>query len=115
MVLRPACIRRYGRGVDYRIDIAEASPQDADDMAEIHLSARREAMPYLHLAHTEQQTRAWFARLVGDRPSGWWVARCEGRIVGYMLIVGQDLDHLYVRPGWQRRGIGGRYSGRRWC
>jgi GNAT superfamily N-acetyltransferase len=23
-----------------------------------------------------------------------------------MLIDGEDLDHLYVRPGWQRRGGG---------
>jgi GNAT superfamily N-acetyltransferase len=23
-----------------------------------------------------------------------------------MLIDGEDLDHLYVRPGWQRRGVG---------
>jgi ribosomal protein S18 acetylase RimI-like enzyme len=43
---------------------------------------------------------------VGDRPAAWWVARWEGQIVGYMLVHGEDLDHLYVRPGWQRRGIG---------
>jgi ribosomal protein S18 acetylase RimI-like enzyme len=89
-----------------RIDIAEAASPDAADVAEIHLSARREAMPYLRLAHTQEETRAWFARDAGDRPAAWWVARWEGRIVGYMLVHGEDLDHLYVRPGWQRRGIG---------
>jgi hypothetical protein len=48
-----------------RIDIAEAASPDAADVAEIHLSARREAMPYLRLAHTQEETRAWFARCCG--------------------------------------------------
>lgn len=75
-------------------------------MADLHLAARSEAMPYLHQAHSDDETRRWFAGAVCDRPARWWVARCGGRVVGYMLIDGKDLDHLYVRPGWQRRGIG---------
>jgi GNAT superfamily N-acetyltransferase len=89
------------------IEIREAErPGDALDIAEIHLAARREAMPYLHLAHTDDETRDWFARMVGGRSAAWWVARVENQIVGYMLIDGKNLDHLYVRPGWQRRGVG---------
>jgi GNAT superfamily N-acetyltransferase len=88
------------------LEFREAEPGDATDIAEIHLAARREAMPYLHRPHTDDQTRDYFGRVVGDRPSAWWVARVEDEIVGYMLIDGEDLDHLYVRPGWQRRGIG---------
>ena len=88
------------------IEIREAEPGDAPEIAEIHLAARREAMPYLRRAHTDGETRDYFARVVGDRPSAWWVARIGHEIVGYMLIDGADLDHLYVRPGWQRRGIG---------
>jgi len=55
---------------------------------------------------TDDETRDYFGRVVGDRLSAWWVARAEDEIVGYMLIHGEDLDHLYVRPCWQRRGIG---------
>ena len=47
---------------------------DAPAIAEIHLTARREAMPYLHRPHTDDDERAYFARVVGDRPSAWWVA-----------------------------------------
>lgn len=55
---------------------------------------------------TDDETRAYFGRVVGDREAAWWVAQIGGEIVGYMLIDGADLDHLYVRPSWQRRGIG---------
>jgi GNAT superfamily N-acetyltransferase len=89
-----------------QIEISEAGLGDAAEIAEIHLTAQREAMPYLRSAHTDDETRNWFARVVGDRPAAWWVARADGQFVGYMAIDGENLDHLYVRPGWQRRGVG---------
>jgi ribosomal protein S18 acetylase RimI-like enzyme len=88
------------------LEIRAAEPRDASSIAEVHLTARREAMPYLHRAHSDAETRDYFGRVVGDRPSAWWVARVGIEIVGYMLIDGERLDHLYVRPGWQRRGVG---------
>jgi GNAT superfamily N-acetyltransferase len=88
------------------LEIREAEPGDAPSIAEIHLAARREAMPWLHPAHTDDETRDYFARVIGDRPSAWWVARSKDKTVGYMLIDGEAVGHLYVRPGWQRRGIG---------
>jgi ribosomal protein S18 acetylase RimI-like enzyme len=88
------------------LEIREAEPGDAPAIAEIHLAARRVAMPYLRRPHTDEETRDYFDRVVADRPSAWWVARVGKEIAGYMLIDGENLDHLYVRPGWQRRGIG---------
>ena len=88
------------------IEIREAEPADARAIAEIHLAARREAMPHLHRAHTDDETRDWFARIVGDRLAAWWIARVEREVVAYMLIDGENLVHLFVRPGWQRRGVG---------
>lgn len=86
--------------------VAEAGLEDAPAIAEIHLAARREAMPYLRLAHTDDETRAYFAGAVGDRPSAWWVVRHRGQVVAYMLIDGEELDHLYVAPAYQRQGFG---------
>jgi GNAT superfamily N-acetyltransferase len=88
------------------LEIREAEPSDAPAIAEIHLTARREAMPYLHRPHTDDETREYFRRGIGDRSSAWWVAQLKEEIVGYMLIDGENLDHLYVLPRWQRHGIG---------
>jgi GNAT superfamily N-acetyltransferase len=86
--------------------IVEATRSDAAAIATIHLEARRRAMPYLRHVNTDDETRAWFAALVGDRPASWWVARDNGQISGYMRVIGEDLDQLYVLPDRQRRGIG---------
>jgi GNAT superfamily N-acetyltransferase len=88
------------------VEMREAEPADALAIADIHLTARRAAMPYLHQPHTDDETRDYFGRVVGDRPLAWWVARFRGEIVGYMVIGGENLGHLYVQPGWQRCGIG---------
>ncbi len=88
------------------IEIVEAIRVDAPAIADIHLAARQAAMPYLARPHTDDKTRAWFAGCVGDRPAVWWVARHGGRVVGYMRIDGEDLDHLYVHPDSQGLSVG---------
>lgn len=86
--------------------ITEARPEDAPAIAAIHLAARQQAMPYLRLAHTDDETRDYFAGVVCDRPRAWWVVRHRGQVAAYMLIDGEDLDHLYVAPHWQGKGFG---------
>jgi GNAT superfamily N-acetyltransferase len=86
--------------------IAEARPEDAPAIAAIHLTSRQETMPHLQRAHTDDETRDHFARVVGDRPQAWWVLRHQGQVVAYMLIDGEDLDHLYVAPGHHGQGFG---------
>jgi GNAT superfamily N-acetyltransferase len=86
--------------------IAEAEPTDALAIAAIHLTARQLAMPYLARVHTDEEVRDYFAGVVGDRPRAWWVVRVQGQVAAYMLIDGEDLDHLYVAPAWQGQGFG---------
>jgi GNAT superfamily N-acetyltransferase len=88
------------------VEISEAKSADAREIAEIHLVARRTAMPYLRRPFTGDETRRWFAAAVAERPAVWWVARHDGQIVGYMLLDGEDLDHLYILPAWQGCGVG---------
>jgi ribosomal protein S18 acetylase RimI-like enzyme len=34
------------------------------------------------------------------------VARLDGHVVGFLTLIGDDLDQLYLRPRYYRRGIG---------
>jgi len=92
--------------MDDAVDIVEAASDDAPAIADIHLTARMVAMPYLARPHSDNETRAWFAGRVGDRPAAWWVARRGHRVIGYILIDGEEVDHLYVHPDSQGRGVG---------
>ena len=89
--------------MDLTIEIIGATRDDALAIADIHLAARAQ---YVVRLHTDDETRSWFASIVGNRPSAWWLARQGGRVVGYMLVDGEHLDHLYVHPEAQGRGVG---------
>lgn len=84
-------------GMDVAIEIIGATRDDALAIADIHLarpSSVRHAAANAELVrrHCWQPTLS----LVGPRQGG--------RAVGYMLIDGEHLDHLYVHSEAQARG-----------
>lgn len=85
--------------------IRAAVPADAADIAQVHLLARRARMPYLPQVHTDDEVRTYFADtvLVTDLVL---VAEVDGEIVGFAAVAGDSLEHLYVRPGHLRTGVG---------
>ncbi|MCL2427792.1 MAG: GNAT family N-acetyltransferase [Alphaproteobacteria bacterium] len=89
-----------------KIEITEARQTDTPAIATLHIKARRLAMPYLPRLYTERETREWFATIVGDRPEVCWIARLNGKVVGYMVLDGVNLDHLYVDPDAQGQCVG---------
>lgn len=87
------------------VTVRRATPTDAEAIAEVHATARREAMPWLPVLHTDAETRAWVADVVLPAQQV-WVAETDGAVVGYVAVDGRELNDLYVRPGWQGQGIG---------
>ena len=87
------------------MNLRKANPQDADAIADIHMSARREAMPWLPELHTDEETLDWVTNVVLSNQVV-WVADADGQVVGYAAIEGADLNDLYVRPGMQGAGVG---------
>lgn len=87
------------------IRLRRARLEDADAIADIHTSARREAMPWLPVLHSDDETRGWVAEIVLPNQDV-WVAEVDGEVVGYVSINGAELNDLYIRPGYQGRGIG---------
>jgi GNAT superfamily N-acetyltransferase len=64
-------------------------------------------MPWVKLAHSDDELRAWFA-LEHQRKHEVWVLESHGSISAYLsLSLDRDwVDHLYVDPKAQGRGQG---------
>ncbi len=81
-----------------------AEPRDASAIADTFLAARAE-MTYLPRLHSDDETRA-FIREVVMRDLEVWVCEEDGGILGFAALGEDMLEHLYVRPGAQGRGVG---------
>ena len=82
-----------------------AKPTDADAVAEVFLAARRHSLSYLPDVHTDEETRIWIRDIVLSTTTV-WIAESEGRVVAFLSLHGDMLEHLYVHPGFHSRGIG---------
>ena len=79
---------------------------DAAVAADIYLTSRRAAGALIpRSTHSEDDVRTWFARIVLVEHEV-WLAEVDGRPVGVMVVRGDFMDQLYVRPEAQRRGVG---------
>jgi GNAT superfamily N-acetyltransferase len=88
-----------------RTTVRPATPGDAARVAELHLGARRSAMPWLAQPHPDEEVRAWVRSVLV--PSGTvTVAELDGHVVGFVAAGDGWLEHLYVDPAAQGRGVG---------
>ena len=81
-----------------------AAAADADAVADVFLAAMAE-MTYLPELHTEEETRQWIRNVVLQDLEV-WVADDDGRVVGFAALGNELLEHLYVHPHDQNRGVG---------
>ncbi len=87
------------------VETRKARPADVAEVAELFIASQADAVPFLRAIHDEQDTRAFIANQVFAQCDV-WVALEGPRIVGMMALSGSHLDHLYLLPGFYRRGIG---------
>ena len=86
--------------------IREARGADGPAIAEVHIAAKKEGLPYLPDLHTDDETRAWVQDVV-LASCDVHVAEVDGRLVGFAALSAGLLEHLYVLPAFQGIGIGG--------
>jgi ribosomal protein S18 acetylase RimI-like enzyme len=84
--------------------IRHPAPADADAVADLFLAAKAE-MTYLPQLDTDTETRRWVSDVV-LRDLEVWVAEEGDRVVGFAALGNDLLEHLYVHPQEQKRGIG---------
>jgi ribosomal protein S18 acetylase RimI-like enzyme len=87
-----------------RTRIRRATPTDAEAVANIFLAAKAE-MTYLPDLHTDAETRRWVREVV-LRELEVWIAEDWARVVGFAALGDDLLEHLYVDPKAQNRGVG---------
>jgi GNAT superfamily N-acetyltransferase len=85
--------------------LRRARASDATAVAALHLAARRHAMPYLAELHSDDEVRVWTRETLLPKAEV-WIAEIGGLPVGYLALVDDILDHLYVGPDHQGRGVG---------
>jgi len=87
------------------LTLRSATIRDAAGIAEIHLTSRRTAMPWLAQPHTDDETRSWFRDVLLPRETV-IVAEIRGAVVGYADPTSGWLHALYVAPAAQGAGVG---------
>lgn len=93
------------RMVTKPLSLTQALDSDADEIADVYLASRADALPYLRRVHTDNEVRAWMTEVALKRGETWVVKR-DSAIVGFITLMGEEVEHLYVLPGNYRRGIG---------
>ncbi len=82
-----------------------AGPDDLEAVVAVHLRARHAAVPAMPPSvHPDSDATSYLRGLMDQGET--WVAEVDGQVVGYALVNGTWLDHLYVLPGSAGQGIG---------
>lgn len=85
-----------------------ATNEDASAVAEIVIAARRVAMPYLLTLYTDTEVLHWIEAVVLPESHVLLAVLETGQVAAFAAIRDNHLDHLYVAPMEQGRGIGAR-------
>ena len=83
--------------------IRRSTPQDAAKVAEVFLASRA-TMTYLPSLHSDEETRAFIGGVALSKET--WVADRDGKVVGFAVVDGGWLEHLYVHPSRFNTGTG---------
>ncbi|WP_218575019.1 GNAT family N-acetyltransferase [Reyranella sp. CPCC 100927] len=85
--------------------LRDATPRDAEATTDLFLAARRAAMPWLAVVHSDDDTRAWITHvLLRDRRVR--IAEADRQVAGFAVVHDGWLDHLYIAPAHQGSGAG---------
>ena len=89
--------------------LRHAQPEDVEAVIAVITRARR-TMEYLPQLHTHEEHLGYFGRMIREHEA--WVAEEDGRVLGVAVLSESMLEHLYVDPDAQSRGLGGQFMAR---
>ncbi len=81
-----------------------ANAGDRDAIVHVFQSARAAALPQLPVLHSGAEDRDFFDAHIA---AGATTVAADGeRVLGFIVVGGARVEHLYVEPGAQRAGVG---------
>ena len=87
------------------VSVERASVDDGAEFADLYLASRADALPFLRRVHPDDEVRSRFKTCycAEARPGllGWTDMSWD-----FLTLISDDLDQLYLRPRYYRRGIG---------
>ncbi|MEM9030036.1 MAG: GNAT family N-acetyltransferase [Pseudomonadota bacterium] len=81
--------------------------EDMDQVAVLQRQVRDHALPWIKVLHTPEEDRQFFRGHVFSICKLWGCFENE-QLVGFIAFRQGWIDHLYVRPETQQRGVGTR-------
>ena len=87
--------------------LRRAGADDIRAIARIHRLAFFNAMPEMAVLHTPDEDLAFFSDVVFPTCEV-WLTEEAGTVTGFIAFRAGWVDHLYVHPAYQRRGLGSR-------
>ena len=91
---------------DRHWSLRRAHQADAEFIAAIFTSSRRAAMPYLPLLYTDLEVVEWIKEVVLRQSSATLAVSGDDEAGGFASVRSGVLEHLYVSPQLQDRGLG---------
>ncbi len=85
--------------------IREATTDEAPAVADLFLAARHAITDVVPMVHGDEETRAWMRDTV-FREDTVTIAIMDGRLAAMLATRPGWIDHLYVHPDFQNRGLG---------
>jgi putative acetyltransferase len=67
-------------------------------IADVHLDSRREAMPWLPVLHSREETVTYFTDVLLREDV--LVAEVDRIVVGFIALLCDHIDHLYIAPAY---------------
>jgi putative acetyltransferase len=90
-------------------EIRRIRPDEIDETARMWQRSQRGAYTWFRPAqfHPLEDALQFFRDSICERCDV-WVAICDGIVIAVLALEGDFLDHLFVDPGHQGRGVGSR-------